>query len=140
MSLATKVEQYRYHAREAARLAMEIEEGLQLLAPVRRRRRRPEVELIVRLVADDYGLSIHRILSRERSETVCHARQIAMVLLREHTRLVYQEIAEAFFRDHGTVIHAVRAVRDRRSTDPEFAARCERIAAAVTQALHISAA
>jgi len=135
MSLAQKVAQYRFHSREASRLAAEIEQDLQLLAPVRRNRHAPEVGLITALVVAEYAVPIVRLMSRERTDTVAEARMVAMVLLRNHSRLTLQAIGDAFLRDHGTVLHAERAIEARLTTDAQFAQRFARLEASARATL-----
>jgi len=82
---------------------------------------RPDVEQIQELVAGRLDLSREELLSRSRRAPVAHARQLAMHLTRELTDLSLPEIAREFARsDHTTVIHALRQVRRRLDTDPEF--------------------
>jgi chromosomal replication initiator protein len=56
------------------------------------------------------------------------ARQLAMTLIREFTRLSLIEIGSLFDRDHGTVIHAIKATRRRIETDPTTAELYQRLA------------
>ncbi len=56
--------------------------------------------------------------SRRRPENIAFPRQIAMYLSREMTEYSLSAIGEAFGgRDHGTVLHACRLVKDRMSVD-----------------------
>ena len=68
------------------------------------------------------GVPTKSLTGRSRIEPIAHARQLAMVLLRESTDLTLIEIGRIFNRDHGTVIHAIKAVASRRETDAKFAA------------------
>jgi len=55
-----------------------------------------------------------------RPATIALARQVAMYLLRTKSTAVLMSIGDLFRRDHGTVIHALRAVEFRRQSDPKF--------------------
>jgi len=56
--------------------------------------------------------------SKRRPENIVFPRQIAMYLARQLTRSSLNVIGEAFGgRDHGTVLHACRLVKDRMQVD-----------------------
>ncbi len=76
------------------------------------------LENIQRIVAAYYQLRVHDLLSRKRTRALAHPRQLAMALAKELTDHSLPEIGEAFGgRDHTTVMHACRAVRERMLTD-----------------------
>lgn len=85
--------------------------------------KRPEsvMAAIIRTVADHYGLTVAEMLCRNRTARVSTPRQIALTLARELTDQSLPAIARTFMRDHGTVIHANRAIRNRCETDRHFA-------------------
>ena len=63
------------------------------------------------------------LLSRCRTNRVFWPRALAMYVIRQTCCETYAAIAEHFQRlDHGTVIHACEAVRERASVDIGFAA------------------
>ncbi|MCZ4141322.1 chromosomal replication initiation protein DnaA, partial [Escherichia coli] len=63
--------------------------------------------------AEYVGLSIEELNSKSRTRTLVTARQIAMYLLRELTDMSLPKIgAELGGRDHTTVIHADRKIRE----------------------------
>jgi chromosomal replication initiator protein len=69
-------------------------------------------ELIQQQVADYYGIDLDTLLSKDRTQTIATARQVAMYLSRELTSLSYPIIGNAFGgRDHTTVIHAERKIK-----------------------------
>ncbi|MBL9213753.1 MAG: chromosomal replication initiator protein DnaA [Opitutaceae bacterium] len=69
------------------------------------------IETIQKRVADHFQLRLGDMTSRRRPNNIAIPRQIAMYLARTLTKHSLQEIGEAFGgRDHGTVIHACRAV------------------------------
>lgn len=63
-------------------------------------------------------ITAERFLARRGAREIVEARQMAMFLIRRRTQLSFESIGEIFQRDHGTVIHAVKAVQDRIDTDP----------------------
>lgn len=82
----------------------------------------PRIAQIQAIVAEHFGCTVERMLRRDRHAEVALARQTAMTLAREFTSFTLERIASDFGGfDHNTVIHAVRAVDSRASTDGEFA-------------------
>ena len=67
---------------------------------------------IQKTVADYYQLRLAELSSKRRSRSIARPRQIAMALAKELTEHSLPEIGEAFSRDHTTVLHACRVVRD----------------------------
>jgi len=72
---------------------------------------------IQKSVADYYQLRIADLSSKRRSRSVARPRQVAMALAKELTEHSLPEIGEAFSRDHTTVLHACRVVRELLETD-----------------------
>jgi chromosomal replication initiator protein len=86
------------------------------------------VDAIQRTVAEHYDIRLADMTSRRRPASIAGPRQIAMFLSRTLTKSSLVEIGEAFGgRDHGTVIHAVKKVRERIELDGETGERIERI-------------
>ncbi len=84
------------------------------------------IQDIQKQVAEAFDVRIAELNGRRRTAHVAHSRQVAMYLSRQLTDLSLQDIGEAFGgRDHGTVIHAARAVESKMEKDP---ALCELIA------------
>ncbi|MBN2146726.1 MAG: chromosomal replication initiator protein DnaA [Anaerolineales bacterium] len=68
---------------------------------------------VVRKVAEAYGLTIDRLLGRDRTREVALPRQIAMYLLREEANISLPQIGDALGgRDHTTVMYACEKVAD----------------------------
>ena len=67
---------------------------------------------IQKTVADYYQLRLAELSSKRRSRSIARPRQIAMALAKELTEHSLPEIGDAFSRDHTTVLHACRVVRD----------------------------
>ncbi len=76
------------------------------------------VENIQKTVADYYKLRVADLLSPRRSRTLARPRQVAMALAKELTNNSLPEIGRAFGgRDHTTVLHACRKVRELKESD-----------------------
>ncbi|OUU38063.1 MAG: chromosomal replication initiation protein DnaA [Cellvibrionales bacterium TMED49] len=79
------------------------------------------IDNIQRVVADQYKLKISDLLSKRRSRSIARPRQVAMYLAKELTTHSLPEIGDAFGgRDHTTVLHACRKVRELEITDIEL--------------------
>jgi len=73
---------------------------------------------IQKTVADYYQLRMADLLSKRRTRSLARPRQMAMALAKELTEHSLPEIGDAFGgRDHTTVLHACRVVRELRETD-----------------------
>jgi len=76
------------------------------------------IEVIQKKVAEHFDLRIADMTSKRRPENIAFPRQIAMFLSRQMTESSLNTIGEAFGgRDHGTVLHACRLVKDRMEVD-----------------------
>jgi len=76
------------------------------------------IELIQKRVAEHYDIRLADMTSKRRPENIAFPRQIAMFLTRQMTEGSLSAIGEAFGgRDHGTVLHACRLVKDRMEVD-----------------------
>ncbi len=76
------------------------------------------LEGIQRTVADYYNVRVADLLSKRRSRSITRPRQMAMALAKELTNHSLPEIGDAFGgRDHTTVLHACRKVRELRASD-----------------------
>jgi len=72
-------------------------------------------------VADQYKLKMSDLLSKRRSRSIARPRQVAMFIAKELTNHSLPEIGEAFGgRDHTTVLHACRKVRELEIVDTEL--------------------
>jgi|APGre2960657505_1045072.scaffolds.fasta_scaffold02140_4 chromosomal replication initiator protein len=76
------------------------------------------IEVIQKKVAEHFDIRLADMTSKRRPENIAFPRQIAMFLSRQMTEGSLNTIGEAFGgRDHGTVLHACRLVKDRMSVD-----------------------
>jgi chromosomal replication initiator protein len=73
---------------------------------------------IQKVVVEYYKIRLSDLSSARRSRTITRPRQIAMALAKELTSHSLPEIGEAFGgRDHTTVLHACRKVKELCETD-----------------------
>jgi chromosomal replication initiator protein len=76
------------------------------------------VENIQKTVADYFKVRVADLLSKRRSRSVARPRQVAMTLAKELTTHSLPEIGDAFGgRDHTTVMHACRRIKELRDTE-----------------------
>jgi chromosomal replication initiator protein len=78
------------------------------------------IDVIQKRVAEHYDIRLADMTSKRRPENIAFPRQVAMYLARQLTESSLTTIGDAFGgRDHGTVLHACRAVKNRMETDCE---------------------
>ena len=76
------------------------------------------IAVIQKKVAEHFDIRLADMSSKHRPENIAFPRQIGMFLSRQMTQGSLSAIGEAFGgRDHGTVLHACRLVRDRMEVD-----------------------
>ncbi len=81
-------------------------------------RRNVGIEQIQKRVAEHFDVRFADMTSKRRPKNIAFPRQVAMYLARELTKMSLVEIGDAFGgRDHGTVLHAHRLVKDRMGDD-----------------------
>ena len=89
---------------------------------------------IQKTVADYYQLRLADLLSKKRSRSIARPRQMAMGLAKELTEHSLPEIGDAFGgRDHTTVLHACRTIRDLRETDGKLRQDWEKLVRTLTE-------
>jgi len=78
------------------------------------------IEVIQKRVAEHFDIRLADMASKRRPENIAFPRQVAMFLARQLTDSSLNTIGEAFGgRDHGTVLHACRLVKDRMQIDAQ---------------------
>lgn len=76
------------------------------------------IENIQKTVAEYYKIRVADLLSKRRNRSVTRPRQMAMAMAKELTKHSLPEIGDAFGgRDHTTVLHACRVVKQLRESD-----------------------
>jgi chromosomal replication initiator protein len=79
------------------------------------------VDNIQRTVADYYKIKMADMVSKRRNRSVARPRQMAMSLSKELTNHSLPEIGDMYGgRDHTTVLHACRTIRDLRLDSPDL--------------------
>lgn len=80
------------------------------------------IDNIQRVVAEYYKIKVADLHSKRRSRSVARPRQVAMSLAKELTNHSLPEIGNAFGgRDHTTVLHATRKIKELRESDADIA-------------------
>lgn len=80
------------------------------------------IDNIQKTVAEYYKVKIVDLLSKRRSRSIARPRQMGMMLSKELTNRSLPEIGDAFGgRDHTTVIHACRKIKELVATESDFA-------------------
>ena len=107
-----------YASLTGKKLTIEVVEGLLREVLHEEGRFSINIELIQKRVAEHFDIRLADMTSKRRPENIAFPRQIAMFLARQLTESSLNTIGEAFGgRDHGTVLHACRLVKDRMEID-----------------------
>ena len=79
------------------------------------------IDNIQKVVAEYYKMKLGDLLSKRRSRSIARPRQVAMSLAKELTNRSLPEIGDAFGgRDHTTVLHACRRIKELQQTDRDI--------------------
>ena len=107
-----------YSSLTGRKLTLEVVEGLLREILHEEGRYAISIETIQKKVAEHFDLRLSDMSSKRRPENIAFPRQIAMFLARQMTESSLSSIGESFGgRDHGTVLHACRLVKDRMEVD-----------------------
>ncbi|MDB6111493.1 MAG: chromosomal replication initiator protein DnaA [Pedosphaera sp.] len=107
-----------YASLTGKKLSIEVVEGLLREVLHEEGRFSINIEVIQKRVAEHFDIRLADMTSKRRPENIAFPRQIAMFLSRQMTESSLNTIGEAFGgRDHGTVLHACRLVKDRMEVD-----------------------
>jgi len=107
-----------YASLTGKKLSLEIVEGLLREILHEEGRYSIGIETIQKKVAEHFDIRLADMTSKRRPENIAFPRQVAMFLSRQMTESSLSAIGEAFGgRDHGTVLHACRLVKDRMEID-----------------------
>lgn len=86
------------------------------------------IELIQKVVAEEYGLKITELKSKNNERRITFPRQVAMYLAKTLTECSLPDIGKAFGgKHHSTVIHSIGKIESILKTDPEFSKRINSI-------------
>lgn len=92
------------------------------------------IETIQKVTAQYYNIRFADILGKNRKRSIVIPRQIAMYLSKELTDKSYPEIGEAFGgRDHSTIIHAFKKIKDLINKDNEIMEAKQKIINKITE-------
>jgi chromosomal replication initiator protein len=84
------------------------------------------IDLVQKVVAEEFGVKISDLKSKRRTKAVVLPRQVAMYLCRTLTGASLPETGNVFGgKDHSTVIHAIKVIEEKKEKDPELRARIE---------------
>jgi chromosomal replication initiator protein len=107
-----------YASLTGKKLTVEVVEGLLREILHEEGRFSISIEVIQKKVAEHFDIRLADMTSKRRPENIAFPRQIAMYLSRQMTESSLNTIGEAYGgRDHGTVLHACRLVKDRMEVD-----------------------
>lgn len=107
-----------YASLTGKKLNVEVVEGLLREILHEEGRYSVNIEVIQKKVAEHYDIRLADMTSKRRPENIAFPRQVAMFLSRQMTESSLSSIGDAFGgRDHGTVLHACRLVKDRMEVD-----------------------
>jgi len=109
-----------YAALTGKKLTLQMVEGLLREVLHEEGRFSVNIDCIQKRVAEHFDIRLADMTSKRRPENIAFPRQIAMFLSRQMTESSLNTIGEAFGgRDHGTVLHACRLVKDRMEVDAQ---------------------
>ena len=92
------------------------------------------IEGIQKMVAKHFDLTPELLIGKTRKQEVASPRQIAMYLVKRHTKSPLKVIGLHFGnRDHSTVIHAVQTVDKKCGQDPGFARTVQSLSEEIQQ-------
>ncbi len=107
-----------YAALTGKKLSVEVVENLLRELLHEEGRYSLNIEVIQKKVAEHFDIRLADMTSKRRPESIVFPRQIAMFLSRQMTETSLTAIGEAFGgRDHGTVLHACRLIKERMEID-----------------------
>jgi chromosomal replication initiator protein len=84
------------------------------------------VENIQKVICEHFNLKLGELKSKRRTRNIALPRQMAMYLCRQHTATSFPTIGDKFGgRDHSTVIHAAKTIKEKIKEDPYVQATIE---------------
>ncbi len=82
------------------------------------------IENIMKVVSENYQISVSDIKGKKRDKKYASARFIAIYIAREMTEYSFTEIGNEFGgRDHSSIMHAYNSIHDKIQTDASFSSR-----------------
>jgi chromosomal replication initiator protein len=88
------------------------------------------LETIVSKVCEFYKVDESLLHTKSRKREIVQVRQIAMYLAKKHTEISASKIGHLIgSRDHATVLHACKIIKDQLATDKEFKSKIDKLEA-----------
>ena len=78
-------------------------------------------------VCQKFNVTFDRLTMKCRENAVAVPRQVVFYITRELSDIRLAELGRIFHKDHGTVLHGHRSVKDRMTVDREFAETVEQL-------------
>lgn len=92
------------------------------------KRKKLKLPKLLKLVADEFSVTVKDLKGPKRTKDIAFARQICMFLLREEFRFKYEQISQILNRsDHTTAIHAVDRIKSETLTNITFKEQLDNI-------------
>jgi chromosomal replication initiation ATPase DnaA len=93
-----------------------------------------EADKVLAAVEKEFGMPREVFCRKDASREVLIVRQTAQYLLREILHHSFPTVARLTgLKDHTTIMHSIKCVRDRRSVGPEYDAQIRRLYAAILE-------
>ena len=87
-----------------------------------------KMDSIIRVVAENFGLTQNDLKGKKKSQNIVFARQLAMYIGREMTEYSTTEIGQDFGgKDHTTVMHSINKINGKLLTDPTLESTIEQL-------------
>jgi chromosomal replication initiator protein len=93
-----------------------------------------ERDIVIKVVCDYFNITDDEIKQVCRRREVVYKRQLAMFLLATFTNETYVDIGKFFYKDHTTVIHAKKLIRNLIDIDEAVKSDYEAIKAKMIEA------
>jgi chromosomal replication initiation ATPase DnaA len=85
------------------------------------------VDAACELLSGVRAVTRNNVMQKGRNHRVVMVRQAAMSVLYEDLHQTCTDVGLFFDKDHGTVLHAVKATKDREDTDPKFKKQMDKL-------------
>lgn len=92
-----------------------------------------DTSMILAAVCKEFGCTLANLRGSRGTPSITGPRQVAAYLIRIHLQLSYPEIGRILYKDHTTIIAAVRRVWDKMKGSAVFTNRVEKIEARLKQ-------
>ncbi len=79
----------------------------------------PTPEFIIKAVAKYFKTDADTILGKNRSQEIVNTRKTAIFMVNDMTDLSSTQIAKIFNRDHSTILHSIKSLKEELNRDPK---------------------